>query len=273
MEFSPDGRYLAVAKSDQRVEIWDLSLIRERLDSLGLAGGFPDLFAGAEPASSGAPIDRIEVRGADAAGLRFLAARHALKSWVDNLLLFFEGGLSDPEELFQRGNRWQRLGYWKLAAADYRASLARRPSSAETANELAWALVVFPGRGSASEALGWARKAVDLEPRSISYHNTLGVALYRAGLFRDAIGEFERNLAQDNPIASYDLIYLSMCRQRLGQSEEARAALAQVRQWESRKSPMAAWDTSNQLNELVREAQSLLDGSLDPLPADVFAHE
>ena len=75
LAFSPDGRFLAVAQTDQRVHIWDLVLIRRRLEELGLAAGLPDSFAG--DATSGDPtaVERIEVEGADPAGIKLLAIR------------------------------------------------------------------------------------------------------------------------------------------------------------------------------------------------------
>ena len=184
LTFSPDGRNLAVAQSDQLVDIWDLKAVRERLDSLGVAGELPDIFQGDTSSGSLPPIERIDVRGADYAGLRLLAIRHILRNTFDNFRLLFAHGLSDPEELVQRGNRWNRLGHWEQALRDYRASLERRGDAAEVANNLAWVLVAFPGRGNMEEALRCARMAVAKSPETPSYHNTLGVAPPRRELWR-----------------------------------------------------------------------------------------
>ena len=259
--FSPDGRYLAVAKTDQRVDLWDLLSIHERLLSLRLAGGLPNLFDGGAVSPLPIPIARIEVHGADPAGLRVLAARNTLRFGFQNFLLFLETGLSDPEELAQRGNRWNRLGHWKQAVADYRASLARRADSAETANELAWALVAFPGRGDTQEALAWARKAVEIDPDSAPYHNTLGVALYRASRFVEAAEELERNVPRNTEESGFDLVFLSMCRQRLGQTKEAQSALALARLWQAKAPPMPPAGAAN-FEAFIREAESLLTGTI-----------
>ncbi len=165
LAFSPDGRYLAASQSDQRVDLWDLSTIRQRLEVLGLADGLPDIFGGAGTVADAPPIDRIEVHGADAAGLRVLAARLTVARGWFNFRSLLEPDLADPEELLQRGNRWNRLGHDHLAEADYRASLLLRPDSADAANELAWCLASVPGNGDPAEALAWARKAVKLAPR------------------------------------------------------------------------------------------------------------
>ena len=70
--------------------------------------------------------------------------------------------------------------------------------------------------------------------------------------------------------AGIDRLVLAMSRQRLGQAAAARAALAEAVHWraaqtKSRPNPAAAFD------RLLREARSVLDGTLPNLPADVFA--
>jgi WD40 repeat protein len=64
LAFSPDGRFLAAAKSDQRVDVWDLSTIRRRLDALQLATELPNFFGG-ETSGAASTIERIEVEGAE----------------------------------------------------------------------------------------------------------------------------------------------------------------------------------------------------------------
>jgi WD40 repeat protein len=268
--FSPDGRYLAVARADQRVDLWDLRLIYARLESLGLAEGVPNLFQG-ETEPGRAPIDRIEARGADSAGFRVMAAQFTLKQARDNLMLLCDRGLSDPYELVRRGNLWRQLGYWQFAVADYRAALARRGDFADTANELAWALASHPESGATGEALAWARRAVELARDSRAYRNTLGAVLYRAGRFSEAADELERNAAGDREGFGFDMVYLSMCRQRLGQHREAKIALDRTRDWMATM-PRLNRAQAVEFDAVIREAESLLYEPLPPLPADVFAH-
>ncbi len=270
LAFSPDGRHLAASQSDQRVDLWDLSVIRQRLESLGLADGLPDLFGGAGTVSNAPAINRIEVHGADVAGLRLLAARHTLARGWFNFRSLLDRHIVDPEELLERGNRWNRLGHDRLAEADYRASLLLRPDSAGTANELAWSLTSVPGNGDPAEALAWARKAVKLAPEKSTYQNTLGVALYRAGLFAEAAGVLERNVARNSADVGYDWVFLAMCKRRLGHEAQARVALAHARQWRAGATRISPRQSS-EVAAFLREAESLLDGPLPDLPADVFS--
>ena len=130
----------------------------QRLKALGLADGFPDIFGGAGTVADAPPVDRIEVQGADPAGLKVLAARHTVARGWFNFRSLLEPDLADPEELLQRGNRWNGLGHDRLAAADFPHPFSLRPDSADTANELAWCLVSVPGRGDPVEALASARR-------------------------------------------------------------------------------------------------------------------
>jgi WD40 repeat protein/tetratricopeptide (TPR) repeat protein len=266
--FSPDGRFLMVARDNQTIELWDLALIRRRLEEFGLAAGIPDVF-GAETAAGHVPaIHRIEVRGADLAGLRLLAARQVLRELGVAIREQFEPRLTDPSGLTTRALTRSRLGLWKLAAADYRASLAKKPDSAFAANNLAWCLASVPGRGDPSEAVYWARRAVALQP-TVTYRNTLGTALYRAGRFAEAAAELEKNVAANSQSAGYDHLILAMCRQRLGQTESARAALARAKQWRSARRLTDPLEI-REYQALLEEAESVVNGSLPDFPTGVF---
>jgi serine/threonine protein kinase/WD40 repeat protein len=270
MVFSPDGCYLAVTKSDQRVDLWDLSSIRDRLDELGLADGLPDFRGGATTSSEAPRIDSIEVRGVSAAGLRVLAARLTILTAWNNLQRFFEPRLNDPEELAERGNCWSRLGQRQLAVADYRASLSRRANSADAANELAWCLASIPGDGDPQEALKWARMAVSLRPSSVIYQNTYGAALYRADHIALAVEVLQRNVPRNKADAGYDWVFLAMCKKRLGQEAQARLALARAREWRAKAKRFTPAESA-EFQAFIHEAESLLAAPLPDFPGDVFA--
>jgi hypothetical protein len=267
--FSPDGRFLAVTRNSQKVDLWDLSLIRLRLQEMGLVAGFPDSFGGPSLAVPLPAIERIEVRGADPVGLRLLAARQTLNEGACAIRRLFDEDLFDADELAERGYLWNRLEHWQQAAIDFRRSLARNPNSAEVANELAWCLAAAPGRGDLEEAIRWARKAVALVPGDSYYRNTLGVALYRAGRFAEAAVELEHNIARNATMIGYDWVFLAMCKQKLGQSASARTTLARAEEWPTVSNRLPPSQTA-EFHTLLEEARAVLDESLPDFPPHVF---
>src|SRR5262249_22195584 len=98
-------------------------------------------------------------------------------------------------------------------------------SENETAhNNLAWLLLVGPKElRNVREALPQARRAVELSGGSSDFLNTLGIALYRSGLYQDAIAalkkSYEENLAGLPP---FDLFPLAACHHRLGEAAKGK---------------------------------------------------
>jgi tetratricopeptide (TPR) repeat protein len=72
-------------------------------------------------------------------------------------------------------------------------------------------------------ALPLAEKAVRLASGRAILQNTLGLAYYRAGRYREAVDVLRPNLARQ-PIGSlaYDLYFLAMSHHRLGETARAR---------------------------------------------------
>jgi serine/threonine protein kinase/WD40 repeat protein len=268
--FSPDGRFVAAAKSDIRVDVWDLTGIRRGLEELNLAAGFPDSF-GATTASGNAPtVERILLEGADPAAIRLLTVRQTLRRAWFALRVLFDADLADADELLTWGKRWQRMGHWRLAAKYYRAALAQRPDWAIAANDLARCLATMPGHGEPEEALRYAQQAVALAPDDTNTRNTLGVALYRAGRIALAAAELDINVARNHRLAGHDWVFLAMCRQRLGQPVSARTALAKATRWRTQARGLSPQETV-EFSDFLREAEWVLDGTLPDLPAQVFA--
>ena len=274
----------AVSQADHRVQIWDLAVIRRALEDRGLAAGLPDLFGGGAGAAAGEPpaVDRIEVAGADPAGLRRLAIRQVLRdAWI-GFQAMWDPRLENAEELVARGDLWNRLGHWRRAEADYRAALARRPDSYRANDALARLLAEAPGRGDLEEAVQRARFAAGHpRPSDPFYRQTLGLALYRAGRFAEAATVAESNYSRPGSGSTYsysrdwggfDRLVLAMSRQRLGQAAAARAALAEAVRWRAAR-PDLRHDRAAAFDRLRREAESVLNEALPDLPADIFARE
>jgi uncharacterized protein HemY len=74
-----------------------------------------------------------------------------------------------------------------------------------------------------AKALAMAEKAMRIEPESVAHRNTLGLAYYRAGRYKDATDVLRSNVeSQDDRFLVYDLCFLAMSYQRLGETSRAR---------------------------------------------------
>jgi tetratricopeptide (TPR) repeat protein len=106
----------------------------------------------------------------------------------------------------------------------YRRELAGSPNSARICNQLAWTYLTAPtALCDVKEALPLAEKAMRLAPENPDYRNTLGVAYYRAGRYREAVEALRPNLErQQDAGLAYDLYFLAMSYHRLGERARAR---------------------------------------------------
>ena len=113
--------------------------------------------------------------------------------------------------------------------------------------------------------------SVALAPGEQVSLNTLGVALYRAGKFAEAITTLEKSLdAGKGQFDAFDLFFLAMAHHRLGHRPEARACYDRAVRWLGEQKSLPAW-YAKELTAFRAEAEAVLAGSADVLPADVFA--
>jgi hypothetical protein len=167
-----------------------------------------------------------------------------------------------------QGGQWDRLEQWRLATADYRAAVARRPDSYSANHALARLLAEAPDRGDPEEAVRRARLAADIQPLSPLYRPTLGLELYRAGRFAKAATAAESNYRRVE--GGSDRQVVAMSRQRQGQAATARAALAEAVRRRAAQTDLRP-DRAVAFDRLLREARSVVNEALPDLPADVFA--
>jgi serine/threonine protein kinase len=109
----------------------------------------------------------------------------------------------------------------------------RCPAQAETLNNLAWALVTVPEREvqDPAEAVKLVREAIAKAPDQVGYSNTLGVALYRAGEWADAVTALDDSCKRRKGGDSFDWFFLAMAHERLGHKEEARRWYDRAARW------------------------------------------
>ncbi len=117
----------------------------------------------------------------------------------------------------------------RAAIVRYQRAVAARSESAGAWNNLAWAYLTAPEPlRDPAQGLAMAEKAVRLDSGNAAYRNTLGVAYYRAGRYREAIDLLRSNIeAEEDRSLVFDLCFLAMSYQQLG--ETPRAGIPQPR--------------------------------------------
>jgi tetratricopeptide (TPR) repeat protein len=180
---------------------------------------------------------------------------------------------------FVRGAVFQSLGRYEPAIADLDAALARdtdqrgiRERLARCCNARAWHLATDPPSSQGPRrARALARREVQLVPGAALYLNTLGVAEYRTGHFAQAIEALDLSRAAGSSgLEGYDLFSLAMAHHQLGHRQAACNLYDKAVRWqEAQKSLPASY--AKELAEFRAEAEAVLAGSPDDLPADVFA--
>jgi tetratricopeptide (TPR) repeat protein len=166
----------------------------------------------------------------------------------------------------------EALGEREHAGADKEKASSLQPKNAFVLNNLAWTAATRPiARRDPERAVALARRVVELAPRS-QYPLTLGVALYRAGQYAEAISCLDRSgAARNGDIDPSELFFLAMAHDQLGHHQKARGYYDEAVRWLTAKNSLA--DTSsNGLAEFRAEAESTLASSADDLPDQVFAN-
>jgi serine/threonine protein kinase/WD40 repeat protein/Tfp pilus assembly protein PilF len=144
------------------------------------------------------------------------------------------------------------------ALADWRDALALEPGSASRYNNLAWYYVTGPAAIRApATALPLAEKALELEPGNLNARNTLGVAYFRLGRYQEARACFERNLEQGQELAAFDLFFLAMCFQQLGDPAKAKDCYQRAREWVQQRKDMLPQHAA-ELRAFQAEAEAML---------------
>ena len=121
-------------------------------------------------------------------------------------------------------------------------------------NDLAWLLATCPDEKirDANQAVVWAKKAVEGEPRP-SYWNTLGVANYRAGNFKDSLTALDKSMSLTKGGDGFDWFFVAMAHWRLDNRVEALNWYGKAVDWMEKRQPQNA-----ELRRFRMEAAELL---------------
>src|SRR5262249_12907049 len=141
-----------------------------------------------------------------------------------------------------------------------RRALDANPTSAEACNDLAWTYLLAPGTlRDWKAALLLAQKAVKLNNEPM-YRNTLGLAYYPAGRYREAVEALQPNVKdQVDSALAIDFYFLSMSHHQLGESARARAFYDLAVRWSAAHSE-AIKPYLEELTAIQAEAAELLGG-------------
>ena len=179
----------------------------------------------------------------------------------------------DDNPLYElRGIVRDAVGDHEQARADREKARSLLPNDPRVLKERAWASTAAPNNQRDQEwAIALARRAVATAPGQPVSLNTLGVVLYRAGRYAEAISVLDQSLAAGKgEFDGIDLFVLAMARQKQGDASQARACFDQaVRWWGQRKSLPAQYISD--LTAFRAESEGVLADSRAELPADVFA--
>ena len=235
-KFSPDSRLLVSAGEDGTLRLWDatpmtpvrraqreaVALVRFLVDRAGSSADLCDLIRRGPVISEDVRVKALELAGGFWESAR---ARDA-------------GRLLPP--LFREFLSREEVAAALLArpaltseVRDRALGLARSwPESPDMLNSSSWNVCQEPGRDPTSylRALHWAEAACRYQPNSGAVLNTLGVAQYRSELYREALDTLTAPSNDLNKGSQpSDLAFLAMAQQRLGQMEQARRTLTELR--------------------------------------------
>jgi eukaryotic-like serine/threonine-protein kinase len=223
--FTPDGTRL-ISSSNGKVKgihVWDLRLLRQHLAEMGLDWEAPP-YPPADPGSKTAQPLKVKLLLGDPA-TPALAPEQKARQALDN----------------------------------YRRAVAMNPGRADTCNNLAWAYLTAPeALRDVKAALPLAEKASRLAPENAVYRNTLGVAYYRDGRFREAVETLRPNLEhQEDRLLAFDLYFLAMSHHRLGEAARARDYYDCAVRWSRMQRDLSAGHLE-ELTVFQAEAEELL---------------
>jgi tetratricopeptide (TPR) repeat protein len=149
----------------------------------------------------------------------------------------------------------------------------RMTTDPRIANDVAWWSVMAEGKEpNLSETVRLAELGVNGAPErgKADFLNTLGVALYRAGRFAEAVRRLEEGIQERKGVSlEADWVFLAVAHHRLGHHDEARRWLDRFRDRRPNLDPSAFWGEL-EIRLLRAEAEAVV--LWDPIfPADPFA--
>jgi tetratricopeptide (TPR) repeat protein len=180
---------------------------------------------------------------------------------LPDLTAFAQHAPTFADVFFERAEAHRRLGHAAEAAADWKraAEVATPQSTAWVRTLVAWRLVSDPmAERDPKRALELVADATARSPADAFALNTLGIAHYRSGDWREAVAVVRRRVATGRTAANdgHGLFALAVCHMKLGDPDAARDAFRQAVAIQQRPGLMA--DTVAELRAFRAEAEAAL---------------
>jgi superkiller protein 3 len=237
----------------------DLAGLRERED-------FKQLVAGLEVRAIAAEREAVRLKPDDPLAHYNLGVALEKQGRAEEAIACYRKAIElDPKNArayLRLGNAFRAQKKWDEAVAEYRKALEVSPTDvgardalAWGLNNLAWALAAHPepARRDPDRAVSLAREALELKPQEGSIGHTLGVALYRAERWKEAVAALEKSMELRKGGDSIDWFFLAMAHWKLGEKDKAHAWYDRAVQWMDKNSPR-----SEELRRFREEAAGLL---------------
>jgi tetratricopeptide (TPR) repeat protein len=170
----------------------------------------------------------------------------------------------DPKDAWPHlrlGQVLRQQAKFEAALKEYREAIRLQPDDAANHNDLAWMLATCadPQLRDPQQAVALAKRAVQLAPQDGHPWNTLGVALYRAGQFAEAIPALERSLrVGPGQNDAENLFFLAMCHHRRGDAAEARDWRERGATWFQKHKDQLSARQIRDLSEFQAEADAVV---------------
>ncbi len=203
--WSPDGRRLVSGSTDQTVKVWDAATGQELLTLRGHS-----------------QIVRSVAWSSDGKRLAAVSKDGTVRVWDASLGYRFQEALE---------------AFGKAQELDPKYPDSNQP---ESNNNLAWILATNPDvkLRDPARAVELAQKAVEAAPAEATFCNTLGVAHYRAGHWKEAIEALDKSIELGSSDQdSFDFFFLAMAHWQLGNKGEACQWYDRAVEWMEQNQP------------------------------------
>jgi WD40 repeat protein len=225
--FSPDGERLASASSDGFVRIWDVATGLEALANQGHNNQATGVAFSPDGTRLASVAHLSPGKIWEAAPPTSDVRRH---QEAYRLVAYLYLQLGRPVLVRDQLQRDSALD--PVDRADALGRVDRYQPDANSLNQASWVAIREPGAdpAAARRAVAQAAVAVELSPGDGNILNTLGVAQYRSGLYREAVATLTQSdqlntKVRGGPIPE-DLAFLAMAHFQLGHMREAEVVRA-----------------------------------------------